>query len=150
MFAGVLFAQIFLSQLLEVSEVRPDFVLIFVVFISARQGRIAGILWGFGAGLLQDLTGSLSVLGANALAKSIVGYTLGTLNGTLSVWTPRIVNIYIYGTLLGHAIIYQTVMSRGLDITPVQLASRILLEAFISSVIVTGMRFMLPVMPSRA
>ncbi len=143
-------AQIYLAQLLQIGDVRPDFVLVFLVFISARYGRVPGILFGFGAGLLQDLSGSLSVLGANALAKSIVGYALGTLNGTLTVWTPRVVNLYIYSTLLGHAVIYQIVMSWGLEMSPGQLISHILLEAFLSSVIVTGMRFMLPIMPSRA
>ncbi|MFB0515460.1 MAG: rod shape-determining protein MreD [Candidatus Neomarinimicrobiota bacterium] len=149
-FVGVMLAQLYLAQWLEIGDLRPDFILIFLVYISARYGRIAGILWGFGAGFLQDLTGSLSVLGANALAKSVVGYILGTLNGTLTVWTPRIVNLYIYGTLVGHAVIYQLVMSWGLEIAPGLLISRILLEAFISSVIVTGMRFVLPLMPSQA
>ncbi len=141
--------QIYLSHLLQIGAVRPDFILVFLVFLSARRGRITGILGGFGAGLLQDFIGSLSVLGANALAKSIVGYTLGTLNGTEAVWTPKVVNLYIYGTLLGHAVIYHTVMSWGLEISPGRLAGNILLEAIISSVMVTGMRFMLPIMPSR-
>ena len=147
---GVFAAQLYLAEMMEVWHIRPDFILVLLVFISARYGRIPGILFGFTAGLLQDAMGSLSVLGANALAKSIVGYTLGTLNGTLAVWTPRLVNLYVYGTLVGHAIIYQTVMSQGLQVSFGMLLARIGLEAFISSVIVTGLRFMFPLMPSRA
>ncbi|UCH61845.1 MAG: rod shape-determining protein MreD [Fidelibacterota bacterium] len=150
MFIGVMLAQLYLAQLLSLGAVRPDFILVFLIFASARYGRINGILLGFSAGLLQDLTGSLSVLGANALAKSVVGYTVGTLNGTMTVWTPRIVNLYIYGSLLGHAIIYQTIMVQGLQASPGILTSHILLEALMSSAIVTGMRYLIPIMPSRA
>lgn len=142
--------QIYLAQYIAIGSIRPDFVLVFLVFISARYGRTWGILWGFMAGLMQDATGSLSVLGANALAKSIVGYVLGTLNGTLAVWTPRVVNLYIYGTLLGHAIIYQTIMAQGLETALLVLIGRILLEAFISSVLVTGLRLMIPLVPQQA
>lgn len=149
-FVGVMLAQLYLAELLALGDIRPDFILVFLVFLSARYGRITGILLGFSAGLLQDLTGSLSVLGASALAKSVVGYTVGTLNGTMTVWTPRIINLYIYGTLLGHAAIYQTVMIQGLQASPGLLAYHILLEVLLSSVIVTGMRYLLPLMPSRA
>ena len=149
-FLGVMLAQLYLAQLLELGELHPDFILVFLVFLSARYGRISGILVGFGAGLLQDVTGSLSVLGANALAKSVVGYTLGTLNGTSAVWTSRVVNIYIYVALVGHAIIYQVIMSLGLHYPFTLLVGRILLEAFISSILVTGLRFIVPLMPQEA
>ncbi len=149
-FIGVMLAQLYLAQLLVLGDIRPDFILVFLIFVSARYGRMTGILLGFSAGLLQDLTGSLSVLGANALTKSIVGYTVGTLNGTMTVWTPRIINLYIYGTLLGHAVIDQTSMIQGLRASPGLLANHILLEVLMSSVIVTGMRYLLPLMPSRA
>ncbi len=149
-FIGVMLAQLYLAQLLVLGDIRPDFILVFLIFVSARYGRMTGILLGFSAGLLQDLTGSLSVLGANALTKSIVGYTVGTLNGTMTVWTPRIINLYIYGTLLGHAVIYQTIMIQELRASPGLLANHILLEFLMSSVIVTGMRYLLPLMPSRA
>ncbi len=149
-FVGVMLAQLYLAELLALGDIRPDFILVFLVFLSARYGRTTGILLGFSTGLLQDLTGSLSVLGASALAKSVVGYTVGTLNGTMTVWTPRIINLYIYGTLLGHAAIYQTVMIQGLQASPGLLANHILLEVLLSSVIVTGMRYLLPLMPSRA
>ena len=84
-FVGVMLAQLYLAQLLVVGDIRPDFILVFLIFASARYGRITGVLLGFSAGLLQDFTGSLSILGANALTKSIVGYVVGTLNGTMTV-----------------------------------------------------------------
>lgn len=146
-FLFTMIIQIFLAHYIAIGSVRPDFILVFLVFISARYGRIWGIICGFLAGLLQDATGSLSVLGANAVAKSIVGYILGTLNGTLTVWTPRVVNLYIYGTLFGHAVIYQIIMVQGLEIAAHILIGRIFLEAFVSSVLVTGLRLMFPLVP---
>ncbi len=149
-FLGTFLLQLYLADFFTVGEIRPDFVLLFLVFISARYGRMTGIIVGFGTGLLQDLIGSFSTLGASALAKAIVGYVLGTLNGTMTVWTPRVVNLYIYGTLLFHAVIYQTVMIQGLQVSPGQLLANILLEFLMSSILVTGMRYILPIMPKRA
>lgn len=145
---GVMAGQLYLAPTLRIGSIRPDFILIFLVFFSARFGRVPGILLGFGVGFLQDLTGSLSVLGTNALVKSIVGYSLGTLNGNLAVWTPRVINLYIYGSLVGHALLYQLMMVQGLETPWNILVNNVLLEAFISSILITGMRYMVPLMQS--
>ena len=142
-------AQLYLAPLLRIGNIRPDFILIILVFISSRYGRMAGILLGFAAGLSQDVTGSLSLLGANALPKSIVGYTVGTLNGNLTVWTPRVINLYIFGSILGHAIIYQVIMVQGLEAPMGKVMNNILLEALMSSVMVIGMRYIIPLVASK-
>ncbi len=141
-------AQLYLAPLLRIGDIRPDFILVLVVFVSSRYGRMAGILLGFTAGLSQDVTGTLSLLGANALPKSIVGYTVGTLNGNLTVWTPRVINLYIYGSLLGHAIIYQVIMVQGLSPSIGKVMNNILLEALMSSVMIIGMRYIIPLVSS--
>ncbi len=145
----VFLAQLYLAPLLRIGDIRPDFILILLVFVSSRYGRIAGILLGFAAGLSQDVTGTLSLLGANALPKSIVGYTVGTLNGNLTVWTPRVINLYIYGSLLGHAIIYQVIMVQGLSPSLGKVMNNILLEALMSSVMIIGMRYIIPLVMSK-
>lgn len=142
-------AQLYLAPLLRIGNIRPDFILIILVFISSRYGRMAGILLGFAAGLSQDVTGTLSLLGANALPKSIVGYTVGTLNGNLTVWTPRVINLYIFGSILGHAIIYQVIMVQGLAPPMGKVMNNILLEALMSSVMVIGMRYIIPLVASK-
>ncbi len=144
----VFLAQLYLSPLLRLGNIRPDFILILLVFVSSRYGRIAGILLGFAAGLSQDVTSTLSLLGANALPKSIIGYTVGTLNGNLTVWTPRVINLYIYGSLLGHAIIYQVIMVQGLSPSIGKVMNNILLEALMSSVMILGMRYIIPLVSS--
>ncbi|MEE9465689.1 MAG: rod shape-determining protein MreD [Candidatus Neomarinimicrobiota bacterium] len=148
-FVVVFLCQLYLAPLLKIINIRPDFILILLVFISSRYGRITGILIGFSAGLMQDVTGSLSVLGANSLPKSIVGYTLGTLNGNLAIWTPRVISLYIYGSLLVHALIYQLIMIQGMSASFGTAVNNILLEALMSSVMITGMRYLIPLVPSK-
>ena len=145
----VFLGQLYLAPLLKILSIRPDFILILLVFVSSRYGRIAGILLGFCAGLMQDVTGSLAVMGANSLPKSIVGYTLGTLNGNLTVWTPRVINLYIYGSLLGHAVIYQWIMVLGISASFGTVLNNILLEALMSSVMITGMRYLIPIVSTK-
>ncbi len=145
-FVVVILAQIFLAEYLDVGTIRPDFLLILLIYYSARKGRINGILLGFVAGFAQDLTSSLTVLGANTLSKSIVGFTTGTLNGTETVWTPRIINIYVYGSIVAHALIYQFIMALGLDLAWMQIINRMIIEIAISSLMVTGMRFIVPIL----
>lgn len=145
-FAVVILAQVFLAEYLVVGVIRPDILLVLLIYYSARKGRISGILMGFVVGIGQDLTSSLTVLGANALSKSIVGFTTGTLNGTETVWTPRVINIYVYGSIIAHTLIYQFIMSLGLELPWMQFINRIFLEILISGMMVTGMRFIIPIL----
>ena len=123
--------------------------LLLLVYFSARYGRMSGIIVGFTIGLLQDITGSYSVLGATAMSKALVGYMAGTLNGSLSIWTSRVVNIYIYGSLAVHAVVYQVVMVLGLDMQPLMLLQRILTEFVITALMITGLRYIIPLVPGR-
>ena len=110
---------------------------------------MSGIIVGFTLGLLQDITGSYSVLGATAMSKALVGYMAGTLNGNLSIWTSRVVNMYIYGSLAVHAVVYQFVMVLGLDMQPLMLLQRIVTEFGITALMITGLRYMIPLVPGR-
>lgn len=142
-------AQLLLAPLLQVGDIRPDFILIMLVYFSARHGRLAGVVVGFTLGLLQDVTGSYSVLGATAMSKSLVGYAAGTLNGNLSIWTSRVVNMYIFGSLALHATVYQLVMVLGLRITAIDLLQRILTEFGIAALMIAGLRYLVPLVRGR-
>ena len=142
-------AQLLVAPLLQIGDIRPDFMLILLVYFSARYGRLAGVIVGFTIGLLQDVTGSYSVLGATAMSKSLVGYVAGTLNGNLSIWTARVVNMYIYGSLALHAIVYQLVMVLGLRIATLELLKRILTEFGLAALMIAGLRYMIPLVRSR-
>ncbi len=55
-----------------------DYPFLVVFWIALRRGRTPACFYGFLIGLLRDL-GNFSVLGANALAYSLVGYMGGDL-----------------------------------------------------------------------
>ncbi len=79
-FALLLFIAVLLQstvlQYIQVAGVKPDFVLILIVFYSLINGSREGALWGIFGGLMQDLfTGSY--FGLNALCLGGVGYLVG-------------------------------------------------------------------------
>lgn len=59
--------------------VRPDLPMIALFYLALKAGMMPAIYAGFFLGLGQDLF-SASLLGANALAKSVVGFVCGIFN----------------------------------------------------------------------
>ncbi len=66
-------------KLFYIGNFKPDLCLLAVIYISLSEGTFVGIWTGFLMGLLQDIYHP-SVLGANALAKSLIGYLTGFFN----------------------------------------------------------------------
>lgn len=62
--------------------VKPDFVLIIVVYIGLFFGAFRGEILGFSGGLLEDIL-SGGPLGINALTKSIIGFLSGIIKKNL-------------------------------------------------------------------
>ncbi len=63
--------------------VKPDLLLIIVVYLGFKRGSLTGEISGFFGGLLEDaFTGNL--IGINALAKTIIGYIAGLAKGKLA------------------------------------------------------------------
>ncbi len=58
---------------MEISGIRPDLLVAFVVYFGWMRGPTAGALGGFGIGLVQDLDAA-GPLGLNGLAKTVVGF----------------------------------------------------------------------------
>jgi len=75
----VLLLQTILSDFLSLDGVRPDFILIFIIYVSIRLGPFEGILYGFSLGLIADLLGVSSFFGLSPLTYSITAYILGTI-----------------------------------------------------------------------
>lgn len=69
-------------NLVKVFDVGPDLVLIYLVHVALKRGAVFGVFLGFLAGLIQDIYGPLSHLGAGALALSCIGYFVGQLDET--------------------------------------------------------------------
>ena len=75
----ILGIQILLSDFLSLNGIRPDFILIFLLYVSVRHGSFIGILLGFTLGLSADLLGVGTSFGLSPLTYTLTGYILGLL-----------------------------------------------------------------------
>ncbi|MBA3063519.1 MAG: rod shape-determining protein MreD, partial [Atribacteria sp.] len=73
-----LLIQLTLINSITVLGLKPDLIMVVVVVFSLRKGEKEGTISGFASGLLQDIF-STSLLGINALAKTVIGFTCGIL-----------------------------------------------------------------------
>lgn len=81
-FLGALVVQTSLLRYVSIGGVRPDLVLIIVVYLGFVRGPEVGTASGFVFGLFEDVySGGLP--GANALIKTILGFTCGLLGKRL-------------------------------------------------------------------
>ena len=96
--AGLTFIlQFYLSEFMTIRSIRPDFLLIFIVYVSFQYGSFAGVIVGFSLGLLEDLSGVGSMFGLAPLTKSITGFLVGKLQGQHSRMNP----LYFHATWIG-------------------------------------------------
>lgn len=91
-FLLVLVIQGLIAPWMSIGGVRPDFLLIMVLFVGRLEGKVFGQLFGFGAGLIVDSIGIGSFLGLSALAKTVAGYGAGIMRRKQRRWSP----IYLY------------------------------------------------------
>lgn len=77
---AALLIQSTLAELISIGQIKPDFVLIVLVFLSLSDGQIAGTIFGFLSGWFQDVY-SPQYFGLNALCKSVVGFFVGYGSG---------------------------------------------------------------------
>ena len=73
-----LLIQLTLINSITILGVKPDLIMVVVVVFSLLKGEKEGTISGFASGLLQDIF-STGLLGINALAKTVIGFTCGIL-----------------------------------------------------------------------
>ena len=83
-----LLAQVYLVSWMTIEGIRPDFLLLVVIFVSRFEGKVVGQLFGFSVGLLTDAIGIGSFLGLSALSKTVSGFLGGFLKGQRSKMSP--------------------------------------------------------------
>ena len=64
---------------LTIQKIRPDFILILVLYIGQKEGRIFGQLAGFTIGLTMDILGMSTFLGLSAFVMTLSGFLAGYL-----------------------------------------------------------------------
>ena len=107
-----------LVHLLNLEGIIPDILAVWVIYIALMKGQMEGTLWGFGIGLLLDMT-THDFIGLSALSKTICGFLGGYFfdeNKTkIVLGSYRFVLIVFIVTLIQN-IIYFIIFTRGSDI----------------------------------
>jgi len=86
----VLLIQFFFVDFLSLNMIRPDFLVIFILYIALYKGKFFGTLTGFTLGLLSNLFGVGSFFGLEPLSLSIAGYLGGYLSKSYEKLLPYI------------------------------------------------------------
>ncbi len=94
-FGVLLTVQGILGPIMDIQKIRPDFLLILVIFIGQREGKIFGQLSGAFIGLFLDLLGMSSFLGLSMLVKTLSGFLAGFLKNQKNK-----MNIFSYYTMV--------------------------------------------------
>ena len=75
----VLLFQILFVESLTINAIRPDFLVLFIIYITMINGRLLGVIMAFIIGLISDLSGVGSYFGLSPLSLSITAYLSGFL-----------------------------------------------------------------------
>lgn len=97
--------QLLLVDLLSLNLIRPDFLVIFILYLSMIKGKIYGMTIGFTIGFLSNLFGVGSYFGLEALSLTIVGYLGGYLKNIYEKVLPYIFHILWILIILLHFLV---------------------------------------------
>ncbi len=98
-YAGILLVLILIQKtvinFIDVTEfkITPDIVLIGLVYVGIKRGKITGSIAGFLSGLIVDIF-SFSFIGLMALSKTVAGFASGFFNENTKI--ERYLNSYIF------------------------------------------------------
>jgi len=98
--------QIFLADIFSISGVRPDFLILFILYFAVNFGSFKGTLAGFGTGIIVNLFDSGMTFGLLPLIYSIVGYTGGFLKTKHYKMIPFYFNFSCFSIIIGSFFVY--------------------------------------------
>jgi len=100
-----LIGQLVLAPKIAILGIEPDFLVLLLVILSLRTGSAGGALIGFAMGILQGLVVP-ETLGMDALAKCLVGWSVGKVAPTLAMEGPPLYIGLPAVAVLVHDLIY--------------------------------------------
>jgi len=106
-----LLLQLTVADWISILGFKPDFVVLAIIYIGYREGKIPGVLFGFAFGVLQDIMAASAFIGLSALIKSVIGFGAGLLHGKFHTINPVILYAIVamlifFGQLLYFGIYY--------------------------------------------
>ncbi|HAA74447.1 TPA: rod shape-determining protein MreD [Candidatus Latescibacteria bacterium] len=90
---------------IAIAGIRPDVVLIIVVYIGIRSGQLEATVFGFVSGFLLDVYNP-EFMGVNALANSVVGFAVGYSRASIVAEDLRVQALALLIASLVHDILY--------------------------------------------
>ena len=92
-------------EFLAISSLKPDLVLLVLVYIALREGPQVATCMGFGIGFLQDIYLPAD-LGLNALTKSLISFAIGYGRTRIVSDNIQVQIALIFGAVLCHDFLY--------------------------------------------
>lgn len=100
-----LLMQVVLTDRIALGSISPDFLVLLVAFFALQRGAVQAAIFGFAVGFVQDLINP-DFLGLNALAKSILGFTVGKIGAKTFPENVPFLFVLFMSVTFGHDIIY--------------------------------------------
>lgn len=94
-FVLVAFLQVTLLDAVGISGIKPDLVMVLVVFYGFLYGPREGAFWGFAGGFFLDAAAG-SYFGLNALVHLVAGYLAGVVQAALYKDNPFVVALITF------------------------------------------------------
>ncbi len=134
----------------EVFGLKPDLVVLLLVYIALRSGAFEATILGFAIGFIQDVDIPEN-LGLNALVNSIIGFSAGWGRLHIAADNVQVQIVLIFAAVLVHDLIYY-IGERGLTwsempflwvrYSPGRALYTSLIGAFLAAIPVLRQRFM--------
>lgn len=115
LFSLAIILQLTVVPLLAIKGVVPDVILILVISTSFRHGKMAGMLWGFAAGVVFDFF-STRFVGASSLGYVVSAFVAGIWSAEHSQVRFGVVIGQLFLTVLLHDIIYLNIIRIGTSV----------------------------------
>ena len=97
---------------IAIRTIRPDFVLMILIFGAMGSGAFWGTILGFSVGLMEDFNSTPVNLGLNAMCNTLIAYGVGIAGKTLYRDSLSTLLLTLLAASLVHAVIYWLVFTR--------------------------------------
>ncbi len=92
-------------EFMEISSLKPDLILLVLIYAALREGPLTATALGFAIGFLQDIYMPTD-LGLNSLVNSAVGFAVGYGRSRIVGDNIQVQVALIFGTVLVHDLLY--------------------------------------------
>ena len=90
---------VLLSGMLSIRGVKPDFIIIFLIYFALDQGSFKGVVLGFFVGIFISIFDNNPTIGILPLSYSVIGYGVGLLRNQKNRLSPIIFNVLLYSII---------------------------------------------------